>query len=104
MKILKRIFITLLLILALFSVFAIVSGKIFLFKAVWHNFADIDDYKIFTNNTVSNANAQPWNVAVDYNKQVLPDNLKSLLETLGMAIMTRLTLVLSPWQKALPVY
>jgi CubicO group peptidase (beta-lactamase class C family) len=83
MKILKRIFTTLVIILALFSVFAIVTGKTYLFKAVWYNFADIDDYKIFTNNTVSNGDAQPWNVAADYNKQVLPDNLKSLLETLG---------------------
>jgi len=83
MKLLKRIVIMLLIILAFFSAFAFISGKTYLFKAVWHNFADIDDYKIFSNNTVANANAQPWNVAANYNKQVLPDNLKSLLETLG---------------------
>jgi CubicO group peptidase (beta-lactamase class C family) len=83
MKILKRIFITIFFILVLFSAFALISGKTYLFKAVWHNFADIDDYKIFSNNTVTTGNAQPWNVSAEYNKTVLPDHLKSLLESLG---------------------
>jgi CubicO group peptidase (beta-lactamase class C family) len=83
MKILKRVFITILFILVLFSAFALISGKTYLFKAVWHNFADIDDYKIFTSNTVTTGNVQPWNVSADYNKTSLPDNLKSLLENLG---------------------
>ena len=51
-KIFKTIFIFLLAILILCSAFAIVSGRTYLFKAVYYNFAGIDDYKIFDNNKV----------------------------------------------------
>jgi CubicO group peptidase (beta-lactamase class C family) len=83
MKIIRRILIFIFLILILFSAFAFISGKTYLFKAVWYNFAGIDDYKIFTNNTVANGNAQPWNISSAYNKPEFPAELKSLLTDLG---------------------
>jgi CubicO group peptidase (beta-lactamase class C family) len=83
MSILKRILVFLLVILALFSGFAFISGKTYLFKAVWYNFADIDDYKIFNNNTVPGGNAQPWSLSPDYNKPAMTEHLKLLLENLG---------------------
>jgi CubicO group peptidase (beta-lactamase class C family) len=83
MKALKRILYALLLIIALFAAFALVSGKTYLFKAVWYNFAGIDDYKIFVNNTVPDGNGQPWNLAAHYNQVAPPDALQSLLEKLG---------------------
>lgn len=73
---------TLLLILIAFSLYAVVSGKTYLFKAVWYNFAGIDDYKLFTNNTVVTGTPQPWKTSFDYNKRNLPDGLKTMLEDL----------------------
>jgi len=71
-----------LLIIALFSAFAVVTGRTYLFEAVWYNFADIDDYKIFTNNTVVTGQPQPWDLAAGYNKTPLPADLKKMLEDL----------------------
>jgi len=62
-KIIKWFFLIILLIVVLFSAFAVVTGKTYLFKAVYYNFADIDDYKIFTNDTVRTAVPQPWPVS-----------------------------------------
>jgi len=42
-KILRGIIFTILTIIVLFSAFAIITGRTYLFKAVWYNFAGIDD-------------------------------------------------------------
>jgi len=70
------------LIILLFSAFAVATGRTYLFEAVWHNFADIDDYKIFTNNTVVTGQPQPWDLSPGYNKTPLPADLKKVLEDL----------------------
>jgi CubicO group peptidase (beta-lactamase class C family) len=82
-KLIKRVFIFLLIVVLLFSGYAVISGKTYLFKAVYYNFAGIDDYKIFTNDTVAAANAQPWPVAENFNKINSPDNLNKLLKRLN---------------------
>ena len=69
-------------IIAFFCVFAVVSGKTYLFKAVYYNFAGIDDYKIFTNNQVANGDPQAWPVSALYNKINSPDTLNELLAEL----------------------
>jgi CubicO group peptidase (beta-lactamase class C family) len=69
-------------IIVVFSAYAVVSGKKYLFEAVWYNFANIDDYKKFTNNTVVTGVPQPWNLSNDYNKNPLPRELKNMLEEL----------------------
>ena len=81
-KILKRFLLTLVVIFVLFSAFALASGKTYLFKAVWYNFARITDYKHFDNNTVSTGQPQPWSNAARYNKTKYPDSLYALLEEL----------------------
>ena len=78
----KRLLLAFVFIILLFAAYAVVSGKTYLFKAVWYNFADIDDYKKFTNNTVSIGTPQPWPVSGNYNKLILPDATKKLLEKL----------------------
>jgi len=83
MKTLKRIILILLVLIALFSVYALIGGKTYLFKAVIYNFANIDDYKKFTNNTVTVSTPQPWKVSANYNKVNYPDSLNSLLENLS---------------------
>lgn len=82
-KILKRIVLSLLGVIAIFSAYAWISGKTYLFKAVWYNFANIDDYKIFSNTTVGTGIPQPWHNAVNYNKISYPDSLNQLMEDLG---------------------
>jgi CubicO group peptidase (beta-lactamase class C family) len=83
MKILKRVFLFLLALVAVFSVYALATGKTWLFTAVYYNFANIDDYKKFSNNTVAAAKPQPWNISTEYNKTAYPDSLNELLEDLG---------------------
>ena len=82
MKLIKRILRVLALFILVFSLFAWISGRTYLFKAAYYNFAKIDDYKHFTNNTVATGNFQPWQVSKQYNKAVLPDTLTNLLENL----------------------
>lgn len=82
-KIFRGFLYTILAILGLFSLFAIITGRTYLFKAVWYNFADIDDYKVFDNNTVAAGQPQAWNISADYNKPVMPAHLKQLLEEIS---------------------
>jgi CubicO group peptidase (beta-lactamase class C family) len=76
--VLIRIFQVVLALMLLIAVYAVASGKTYLFKAVVYNFAAIDDYKKFSNDTVKVASAKPWaegTVIKDY-----PDSLNQLLE------------------------
>ena len=81
-KLIRSFIYAFLLIVVLFSGYALVSGKTWLFAAVWYNFANIDDYKKFTNNTVVTGSPQPWPLAAGYNKTALPAGLKTMLEDL----------------------
>ncbi len=83
MKTFKRILLTLLILAVAFSAYALLSGRTYLFKAVIYNFANIDDYKKFSNNTVAVGKPQPWKVSANYNKVNYPDSLSHLLESLG---------------------
>lgn len=82
-KFLRRTTRVILVIIVLFSAYALVSGKTYLFKAVWYNFANIDDYKVFANNTVSVATPRPWKEAAKMNEVIYPDTLNGELEGLG---------------------
>lgn len=82
-KFFRRFLWIILIIIIGFSAYAFVSGKTFLFTAVRYNFANIDDYKNFSNNEVTIAVPQPWTEATDYNKIAYPDTLNALLEELG---------------------
>ena len=81
-KFIRALIAIFLLIIVVFSAYAVVSGKTYLFEAVWYNFADIDDYEKFTNNTVVTGVPQPWDLSGDYNKNPLPVELKKMLEDL----------------------
>ncbi len=83
MRLLKFVFITLIILIGAFSGYAVLSGKTYLFKAAYYNFSAIDDYTIFKNNTVAKAKLEkPWPLANQYNKQAYPDSLNNLLEEL----------------------
>jgi CubicO group peptidase (beta-lactamase class C family) len=83
LKLLRYLGIFVLALLVLLSVFALITGKTYIFKAVAYNFADIDDYKIFSNDSVATGAYQPLTVSPDVNKSPLPTHLQSLLEELG---------------------
>jgi CubicO group peptidase (beta-lactamase class C family) len=82
-KIIKGFFLFIVAVIVLFSAYALISGKTYLFKAVYYNFAGIDDYKIFTNDTVAAGTAQPWPVSADFNKATPPDMLSDLLKKIN---------------------
>ncbi len=82
-KFLRGLLIFLLAVIILFSAYALASGRTYLFPAVIHNFADIDDYKIFSNNTVANGQPQSWNLSGNYNKINMPAELTQLLGGIG---------------------
>jgi CubicO group peptidase (beta-lactamase class C family) len=83
MKVLKSLLLILLSLVLIGSIYAIASGRTYLFKAVWYNFAGINDYEIFTNNTVAAATPRPWPSSTAYNKTTLPASLQSILEELN---------------------
>ena len=88
-KFLRRLLYVLIGILVAFSLFAVISGKTYLFKAIAYNFADIDDYKKFSNNTVPDGVAQPWEQSAFYNQPVMPDTLAGFLKdisTIGVVV------------------
>jgi CubicO group peptidase (beta-lactamase class C family) len=70
-------------IIFLYSAYAVVTGKYYLLKAAWYNFANIDDYKIFTNNTVPNGTPKPWPEAAKMNAVDYPAELDAELQSLG---------------------
>jgi CubicO group peptidase (beta-lactamase class C family) len=79
-KFFRRFLYFLLLVIIGFSGYALISGKTWMFKEIAYNFADIDDYKIFTNNTVATGTPQPWLLSANFNKPVLSDTVKGLLD------------------------
>lgn len=81
-KILKAILLFLLSAVLLLAIYAFASGRTYLFKAIIYNYADIDDYKIFDNNIVAAADAQPWPNSSLYNKVAVPAELDQLLHSL----------------------
>ncbi|HAK12879.1 MAG TPA: serine hydrolase, partial [Chitinophagaceae bacterium] len=96
--ILLRVFQVVLALMLLIAVYAVASGKTYLFKAVIYNFAGIDDYQKFSNDTVTVAAAKPWaegNTIKDY-----PDSLNQLLEkieTVALLVIKKDSVVLEKY-------
>lgn len=84
MKILKRILLSLILLLVIASLVALITGNQHLFKAVSTTYLvgktgpSIDEYEIFENRTVKAENYQPWKVSNTYNKTENPTLLKQI--------------------------
>ncbi len=82
MKFIKNIFKWLFLIVVIFCLYAFISGKTYLFKAVVYNYANIDDYTIFENHPVEIGTPQPWSMASNNLQMAYPDSLHELMEKL----------------------
>lgn len=72
MNIFKRWVIAVTAIVILIIGITVMTGHSYLFKAVVYNYADIDDYRLFQNDTVKNSIPQPWPVSKRYNT-ICPD-------------------------------
>jgi CubicO group peptidase (beta-lactamase class C family) len=78
----KRFLIYFFLIAIIVYVTARVTGYGYIFKAIWYNFADVDDYKIFNNRTVATSSKLHWYKGTSYNN-IQPDlKLRKELEDL----------------------
>lgn len=88
-KFLKRLGLTILVVLLILVAAIFITGKTYLFKAAWYYTADIDDYKIFENNIVQTGRPQPWMKSANYNKIVYPESLDQKLakyKTVALAV------------------
>lgn len=79
MKRARKVF---LIIIIVILVLPMLTGKQYLYKAVYHNFANIDDYTIFSNDTVFTGKPAPWQLSPRYGKVKLPEELEQYLEKL----------------------
>jgi len=87
MKWIKRFLLFLFLLLLGIGLFAVLSGRTYLFAGIRHivtmrSLSDINDYQFFDNRTVEAGVAQPWPVGSDYNSDQLPDSTQKLLDEL----------------------
>jgi len=69
---LKKIGWALLILFVLANMAILVSGKLFFYKALLYNYADIDDLDLFESREIKNGTPQEWSVGADYNKAKLP--------------------------------
>ncbi|MEO8149828.1 MAG: serine hydrolase [Bacteroidia bacterium] len=67
-------------ILVIANIAILATGKTYLYKAIYYNFVDINDYPIFNNRTVEAKNPKSWNISNDYNKIKIPNALLWKLE------------------------
>jgi CubicO group peptidase (beta-lactamase class C family) len=66
-----------------FNVWIFATGKTHFYPTLYHNFADIDDYLVFTNDTLHPSDkVWEWPHAGNYNKDAISPELKPLLDSL----------------------
>ncbi len=81
-KVFRFIGIFLIIAIALFTIYAFVSGKTYMFKALIYNYVDIDDNALFNNRKIIATNGVEWPFSKEYNKKPMPSALKKELEDL----------------------
>lgn len=89
MRILGKILKWFLIILVLFNVFIIVTGRTYLYKGIANTYLkgrsgpSIDEYKIFPYREVKAGNHQPWAKGAQYNKKSIPASLEAKFKEMG---------------------
>ena len=77
----KRILFGFIGVLAFANLLIVLTGKTFLYPALYHNFPNIDDYEIFDNRTISKSSKpQSWGISSEYNEIGLSETLSNKLE------------------------
>jgi CubicO group peptidase (beta-lactamase class C family) len=84
-KFLKRFLWMLVIVIAVANLFAIFSGRTYLYKAIWNTYAkgrsgpSALEYKIFANREIKSGTPQPWPLAQGYNRNtIIPDLLEKM--------------------------
>ena len=92
-KIVRFSGITLLAIFILFNCWIVLSGQNYFYKALYYNFANIDDYKIFPKRIIQHsASPKEWSISKSYNKINISDSLRKNLdgiETVALLIIKK---------------
>ncbi|GGG24040.1 serine hydrolase domain-containing protein [Pontibacter amylolyticus] len=79
----RRFGIGFILVIGLAAAWLHMADKNYVYKALYHNFADINDHLIFHQRKIEAANKpQPWPLATNYNQLSLPKELQQLHEQL----------------------
>ena len=68
--------------LAAATLLAYATGNSFMVRSALYNFANVDDYKKFDNDTVATAAPQPIPNSNRYNQASLPDSMKNYLQSI----------------------
>lgn len=68
-KILKYFGILIILLIATFFIITSFPSHNYLRRAIYYNFVDLDDYKIFANRAIKTGTYQPWAKSINYNKK-----------------------------------
>lgn len=80
----KKILIALGLFIVGVNVYIVTTSSYYIYYALYYQFADIDDYKLFPNRTISpSENPQEWELSKNYNKKNLPKETLEMLEELN---------------------
>ncbi|WP_299987880.1 serine hydrolase [uncultured Pontibacter sp.] len=89
----KRFGIGFILVIGLAAAWLHMADKNYVYKALYHNFADIDDHLIFHQRKIKAADEpQPWPLATNYNRLTLPQELQQLhkeLESVAFVVVHR---------------
>ena len=80
----NKLLLILFLILLIPNLWILLSGKLFLYPALYHNFADIDDYEIFHNRELKSLNPSP----IPSNSEIKSINISPELEKLLVSLKT----------------
>ncbi|MCC6289408.1 MAG: serine hydrolase [Chitinophagaceae bacterium] len=67
----------------------LLTNKAYLYKAIAYNFANIDDYTIFDNETVAAGTPLPWQSSPEFGKIKMPDDFEQYLtklKTVGVVV------------------
>lgn len=64
--------------LVLVNAVILISGKTHLYRALLHNFANIDDNTIFYQRPIPNGTAEEWSISKKYNKHVVSSRFDSI--------------------------
>ncbi len=78
----KKTFLITITVLVVIFILTTLLGKNYIYKALYYNFVEIDQYTIFHNRTVNIGTPQPWVISKDYNKIKLSDSLNNELTDL----------------------
>jgi CubicO group peptidase (beta-lactamase class C family) len=70
--------------LGLGAAFLAFSGKTYVYRALFYNFADIDDNRIFEERVIPATAPQPWPLSVKYNRKPMPKDFLAKQKKLDM--------------------